>query len=145
MNDEGVGRQSGRSRQVGSRQRRPLACHLVGNCTQLTTKSQPTNLRHSGILVPSSFTRVELDDFSAQTNQFHGISLAGSGCVGVVQSCVRHFYASTHARAVSSGTCQPSYICSCTVHRFGHIAQSTYILYVHKLHVHNVDSTFLFS
>ena len=113
MNDEGVGRQSGRSRQVGSRQRRPLACHLVGNCTQLTTKSQPTNLRHPGILVPSSSTRVEPDDFSAQTNQFHGISLAGSEWVCRRRAELRQTFLCQRSRqgcSVSSGTCQPSYI-----------------------------------
>ena len=138
MNDEGVGRQSGRSRQVGSRHRRPLACHLVANCTQLTTKSQPTNLRHSGILVPSSSSRESSRTISRlkQINFMASALRAVSGCVGVVQSCVRHFYASAHARAVSSGTCQPSYVCSCTASFWTH----AHILFVHKLHV-----TFLFN
>ena len=40
---------------------------------------------------------VELSNFSAQTNQFHGTSLAGAS-VGVLLSCVTHFYSNVHHR-----------------------------------------------
>ena len=46
-------------------------------------------------MIPS--TRVESYDFSAQTNQFHGTSLAGAS-VGVLLSCVTHFYSNVHHR-----------------------------------------------
>ena len=46
-------------------------------------------------MIPS--TRVESYDFSAQTNQFHGSSLAGAS-VGVLLSCVTHFYSNVHHR-----------------------------------------------
>ena len=46
-------------------------------------------------MIPS--TRVESYDFSAQTNQFHGSSLAGTS-VGVLLSCVTHFYSNVHHR-----------------------------------------------
>ena len=135
MNDEGVGRQSGRSRQVG-RHWRPLACHLVGNCTQLTTKSQPTNLRHSGIPSPKFLHESRAGRFLGSNKSISWHQPCGQWvCVGVVQSCVRHFYASTHASQgciVSSGTCQPSYMFSCTASFWTHV----HILYVHNLHVH---------
>ena len=137
MNDEGVGRQSGRSRQVGSRHRRPLACHLVGNCTQLTTKSQPTNLRHSGILVPSSSMRVEPDDFSAQTNQFHGISLAGSEWVCRRRAELRQTFLCQRSRQGCIIGHMPAFVYVHVQHRFGHMhIYSSYI---------SCKSTFLFS
>ena len=136
MNDEGVGRQSGRSRQVGSRHRRPLACHLVGNCTQLTTKSQPTNLRHSGIPSPKFLHESRAGRFLGSNKSISWHQPCGQWvCVGVVQSCVRHFYASAHARAVSSGTCQPSYMFMYSI-VLDTCTYSSYISY---------KSTFLFS
>ena len=133
MNDEGVGRQSGRSRQVGSRHRRPLACHLVGNCTQLTTKSQPTNLRHSGIPSPKFHHESRAGRFLGSNKSISWHQPCGQWvcrrraelrqtflCQGSRHGCVYH-------RAHASLR-----ICSCTASFWTRV----HILYVHNLHVH---------
>ena len=59
-------------------------------------------------MIPS--TRVESYDFSAQTNQFHGTSLAGTS-VGVLLSCVTHFYTNVHHRTqAAQHTCKSLYV-----------------------------------
>ena len=137
MNDEGVGRQSGRSRQVGSRHRRPLACHLVGNCTQLTTKSQPTNLR------PSLGSSSQVPPVESRAGRF----LGSNKSISWHQPCGQ-WVCRRRAELRQTFLCQrsrqgciighmPAFVYVHVLYRFGHMhIYSTYI---------TCTSTFLFS
>ena len=137
MNDEGVGRQSGRSRQVGSRHRRPLACHLVGNCTQLTTKSQPTNLRPS----LGSSSQVPPRESSRTISRLKQINFMASAlrAVGVCRrrAELRQTFLCQRSRQGCIIGHMPAFVYVHVLYRFGHMhIYSTYI---------TCTSTFLFS